>query len=695
MSIIKYQPIPSQDVNGTPTVVRLGGGNFTKTAGYENLGSEMREYLATVKPKEGYAYLLIAAMGDQNWGTNRNGDYWPTKGLSNPTPEFGYKTYEENGHWYHHHQNKDPYPSYGNVIKSVWNDRMGRIELVVEVDLNKDDKTRMALELGETIQTSMGSKIKWDCCVVCHPNWEEFYKIPEEEMIIISKENDLAKIHEIGKKYSVDLTYITKLNPDGGPVGIHSNMSKYCDHMKKMRCQILPSGQQVCVANMRPRFFDISLVGVNADKSSFVLAKVAEEGKMPNSLPGEEYPNEDIPDTPEAEVPKLPDIKTADQIDSPGDSNIHKEIEGGEVIADDFKDIEKYYTDHICPEMYRKEPELPDKVVDEMAGKYSLPEILSSFLAMGMFPHPREFQRVVMIQMGKQDELKRVDDNGDYLRLSDINPVEMEHEPDEYPIGISPGAVNEDLMQMLKHFFWERSGYRRPLVKRMVIIKQAEGVNAYINPYSEAPKQRSFAPALLATLGGLYAISAMESKKRMTDVVSDVTKPEKNNWLGAKLGLSIAAAIMANKIISGAQREKYEEAKYDALHKHAFTMPPPKVDDKAAKAAKSVHGSVGVQAAKLVGPMLGTYMVAGHIINKAQSGREISKPEELIAKYPWAAGGLATLTVNKPMFIPRAIGSLFKRAEMGLDMSEINIDELPLEDRDLGGIAVWSMACRR
>lgn len=678
MSIIKYQSIPAYTPQGDPSVVYARGDGYYKTAGYDNFGQDVRDALAGVTPKEGYAYLLIAAMGDQNWGPNRNGDFWPTKALSNPGADYGYKTYEANGRWYHHHQNKDPNASFGRVLKSFWNDRMGRIELLVEVDLTKDAKTRDALQSGAIIQTSMGAKIKWDCCIICHPNWEIFYDIPEEDMIIISKENDLSRIHEIGRKHGVDLSYITKLNPDGGPVGIHSNISKYCDHMKTMRGQIHQTGIYVCVANHRPGFFDISFVGVNADKSSFVLAKVASDAT--------EYPNEDVPDD---QPVKVSAVKAADQVESPGDNKIDKEVEGGQVISDSYDDIAKYYHENICPEMYKREPEMPDKVVDDMASSYSLPEIMSSFLAMGMFPHPREFQRIVMIQMGKRDELDKCDAAGDFLRHSDIPRYSLEKEPDEYPIGIGPDKINDSLLETLKHFFWERSGYRQPYVKRMVIIKSAAGMNAYINPASEAPQQRSIVPGLLASLGLLYAITAMESKKKVGDVVNEISHPARHSRLLGKVGVAVAGAVLANKIIGGMQKERYDEYLFDQQRKYAALGYASK---KTVEAAAKSGDISGWALAKWLGPVVGSYAYGGHIINKARSGQRVTKAEEMVAKYPLGAGVGAALIMNRPGWIwntAKNVGGVFKKAEMGFDMSQINVDDLPLEERDLGGIAVW------
>jgi hypothetical protein len=660
MSIIKYCENPALDRAGNATVVNLSSPGMMKTASYDNFGDEIREYILSIKPKDGYAYLLIAAMGDQNWGPNRNSDYWPTEALKHSGMDYGHKTYEVNGNWYHHHQNKDPNLSYGRVLKSVWNDDMGRIELIVEVDLNKDDKTRIALANGDTIETSMGAKLRYDVCKICHPNWREFYKIPEEDMIAISKENDLRKIHEIGKKHGVDLSYITAINPDGGPVGIHSNMNKYCHHMKFSRNQILPSGEQVCVINLRPSFFDISFVSVNADKSSFVLAKVAAESAR--------FVNEDIPDD---------QLKVADQVESPGDGHIDKDIPEGKVIADEYDDIKRYYVDNICPEMYRREAEIPDEVIDGVAKKHDLASIMSSFMAMGMFPHPREFQRIVMIQMGKEDELKAADAAGDYLRHEDIPVIDPSMDLGEDVVGMSPDKVDMDVMSALKDFFWDRSGFRQPLIKRMVIIKKAYDVNPRLAPQDGHARQRSILPALLASMGALYAANAIEGKKKLPEILGEAKRAMKNKQLGITLGTAIAGVMLLNKVM----QPKKQDPVFDA----------PRMGMKYASKLITPW-----QAAKVVGPTLGAFLWGGHVINKAQQGRPVNKVEKFVAQNPVPTAIGATVLANKPQIVPAALKGvdafrkyLLKGAECGVDTSFMDVNEYTGEQQDALGIALW------
>ncbi|MEA1973825.1 MAG: hypothetical protein U9N34_11115, partial [Candidatus Cloacimonadota bacterium] len=319
--------------------VITGNTGLVKSAGYKDLGTDIQDVISDLKETKDKAYLLISALSDLNWGPNNNSDGWPTEALANSGVEYGHKTFEKFGHWYHLHDNKDPMKSFGKVIFSTWNSQMHRVELIVEVDLVKDIKTRNAIADNLVIETSMGAKVSYDICSICHPNWREFYNIPEEDMKKLSKTKSLDKVYAIGDKHGVDLSYITELHPKGGAVGIHATQGRYCTHMKNSRNKILENGQKVYVINLRPKFFDISFVRVNADKSSFVLAKVAEEPSIDRMT--------------DEDVDKMMNAKGADD----KHADITKKVDG-DIISSDLEGIKEYYSNVILPKVYEAEPEI-------------------------------------------------------------------------------------------------------------------------------------------------------------------------------------------------------------------------------------------------------------------------------------------------------------------------------------------------
>lgn len=758
--MIKYIDLSPFDENGDPTTRQVGSLRMQKIASHDSLMQEMREYIAGIVPKSGKAFLLVAAMGDQNWGPNRNADFWPTEALSHSGHDYGYLTFEDNGHWYHHHNNKDPKKSYGRVVKSLYNPQMARIELIVEVDLIKDNIIREKLENNEVIQVSMGcfvkgtpilmadknyrpietvkkgdkvmghdgkehivlststrpysggmcaisiqgkpnivctedhpiyviraedttergkpdmkcaswvkaknvcshdfavvpvwdggepghvrfkkveqffdatvvynievedsnsyivhgiavhnSHVSYDICKVCHPEWEQFYKIPEEDMVRIAKSESLDEVHKIGEKHGVDLSYITKLNPDGGPIGIHSKISKYCDHMRYHRNKLLPNGARVCVINLRPKFFDISYVDNNADKSAFILDKVASNNN----------------DDDDAIHERL--MYNEKKAKSEKNADIDKEVPG-EVVSVNSDDIKEYYDTKIIPELVRCEKEMPDRVIDDAARKYTLAEILSTFMAMGMFPHPREFQRIVLIQSGDNKGLMQMNDPGMTLTNSMLPRIEqMVGQLPSYDFGISPANVHPVLGRMLEQYVPHRS-YATPIVAKRIIMIKSAGVNE-VNAYMDNTPSTNPIPTLLTTIGGIYLAAKLTGNSDLNSLVDMAS----NNKLKVMAGL--AGAVIIGKAMQSHGKEMQNNAKYNQWMEYNKQM---RMDQRMQKHA------AWSGAKTVVLPLLGSYLYAGHATNQMQRGEDPGGLGRFVAQHPFASG-MGAVTLSNP-----------------------------------------------
>ena len=132
-------------------------------------------------------YLLLTAMGaSEYWGDNSNGDRFPEASLIHKPPNWDQLSYPDqvrrgktwawgfptfyNAHPFAHHLNSDPKRAYGSVIYALWDDRMKRVLLIVEVD---HEKCRQfgAMDIldrilnGEFIDVSMGTRVPFDVCV--------------------------------------------------------------------------------------------------------------------------------------------------------------------------------------------------------------------------------------------------------------------------------------------------------------------------------------------------------------------------------------------------------------------------------------------------------------------------------------------------------------------------------------------------
>lgn len=182
----------------------------------------INDYVADLSPKPGKFYLHILAMGaGEFFGANRNADYFPEDNLIRY-----YKTFEESGHIFRNHINKQVERAIGKVIYAIYNERMHRVELIAEVDsiLGKDLTDR--IEKGDYPAVSMAARTPWDECSIC------------------------------GNRAT--------------------SRQAYCDHLKYELSKIHPDGSKSMAMNIAPlRFFDLSIVVKPADITASVLQKVA------------------------------------------------------------------------------------------------------------------------------------------------------------------------------------------------------------------------------------------------------------------------------------------------------------------------------------------------------------------------------------------------------------------------------------
>jgi len=216
----KLLQFPTIDERGKYLEIISPGAPLTKTAA--EFSPETRGYIKQITPEDGKTYLLISAMGDgEFWGSNRNGDFFPTKAL-----DEHHKTFES-AYVYKHHANKDPDKAYGRVLFSARNPRMHRVELIIVIDHEKAPDVIERIENGEFPDVSMGCKVPYDICNYCGH--------------------------------------------------VSRRVKDYCDDLRYRMNEIMPGGKKVYAINTRPRFFDLSFVFRGADKTGKTLAKVASD----------------------------------------------------------------------------------------------------------------------------------------------------------------------------------------------------------------------------------------------------------------------------------------------------------------------------------------------------------------------------------------------------------------------------------
>jgi hypothetical protein len=250
-----YTPVGDYDDWG-PSVVPLDLRTMRKLASASYVPTKIAEFADQLRSRDDGRYVLLNALGaGEYYGSNKNGDYfneWSLlgdtippdvqeflreKGLPIPT-EWGYKTFERYAYPYKHHDNDDPMKSCGErVCCADYNHKMHRVELIVFIRGDKAPEIVRKIDSGEAIAFSMGARLPFDVCSICRKP---------------ARKKD-----------------------------------EYCDHLKTMLNYIFPDGRKVFAYNYFPRFFDISIVTVPADRSAYSLKKVASaEGSPRIIVPG-------------------------------------------------------------------------------------------------------------------------------------------------------------------------------------------------------------------------------------------------------------------------------------------------------------------------------------------------------------------------------------------------------------------------
>ena len=306
--------------------------------------SEALKFAQTIKPRPGKTCVLLISMGAYEfYGDNRNGDGFPEKpvpGFVEPGQELPlhYHTFEQ-AHNFVHHVNRDPAKAVGIVIKAFYNWRMHRVELIIEVDNEKGHNIVNRIADGEYPPVSMGCRIKFDTCSIC------------------------------GNKAP--------------------SRNQYCWHLRRYMGRFLPNSNQKAFAyNPSPKFFDISWVIRPADRTGYMLKKIARERTY-----------EFIPSAEAGELVALANDKAAELRKA---SDIVKLIKGHAVdaksdglSAQEIKGIREFMT-RALPAYLSNTPDISDSALEFLAQRYTLPEIITTLSSAGIVLTTPEFAKLIL-----------------------------------------------------------------------------------------------------------------------------------------------------------------------------------------------------------------------------------------------------------------------------------------------------------
>jgi hypothetical protein len=297
--------------------------------------------------------------------------------------------------------------------------------------------------------------------------------------------------------------------------GVSITRKDYCEHAGKMMNHILPDGRKVFVYNDYPKFFDISFVFIGADKTAKVMMKIAGGGKVFWFLNGAElaeklgYGQDDDILMPEF----APDGTATLKVASVSDETL-KHAFLGKLAKNKDAEITKdvvpsQFAGKAVPLLTQHEKDLPKSTLDAL-GTSSLEEALSTPTGLGMVLRPHEFQRIILIQMGKQQLADELDSKGEVFPKSE--------EKLDVPMG--PRFFSQVLARLLLPMMSERSGLG-PVIERRVLVATGD-------PKEKRGRSSSLSNPVLRKMGAAYngyRTGIMELVAHAPELISSMAMP--------------------------------------------------------------------------------------------------------------------------------------------------------------------------
>lgn len=582
-----------------------------KLANFDELksqGADIASFLESFKPNPGFTYLHVIAMGaGEYYGCNVNGDYFPEKDLI-----ARHHTFVEQAKVFKEHDNKPTSPSFGNVVFSWYNPKMHRVELILALDKIKGEEFIRRQDAGEQLEVSMGCRVRFDVCSIC------------------------------GNK-------ATAKNP-------------YCEHIKYHKREVYPDGKQAYMINVNPTFFDISIVRRRADKIAYVLNKVASVNSAASLMEknaelfehlGSELETSLIPlaPTPDEAIFAIPDNDDMQKIAATlNDREEQEKLAMVKRIKAQAVRVLQKGIEEALPALERVEPDLPVALLDRMARRHSIEDILHSFFLNAIPMKPREFTRIIIVQNG--------------IPLEQFNDVLAGVRAARPANQISQGRYQKEIGSLLEKFLIDRSSFLPAVMHRMDKVKTSAVLNmnvpmAYydLNPNLNFGHVRRPAPYTEINQS-IDAIPVYRNSYAQTPVMMSPVQVEeqklrpklKEPHMGpVKTGLTLGALYAAYKT-HGALDTILKDPKNMALVALLAGLVAQKLDSRKPGGQENgrvkTAGFIKSFGGKIALPFVGVHLLAGHYRNQYNHGKDLNFAERYVAENPDMLSLIAPVAIN-------------------------------------------------
>jgi hypothetical protein len=522
---------------------------------------EISNYINSARRIPGKTQILLTALGaGEIWGDNQNGDFFPEAALAHDGADYGHQTFKHHAKIYKHHINKDPLASYGDVALSVYNTKYRRVELIVVLDNEKAPDIAQRIDSGDYPDWSMGTRVPFDLCSNC------------------------------GNKAP--------------------NRIQYCECLKYYMGRIHPeTGKKVYAINTMPKFFDISLVLIGADRIAKTLKKVASAG---GQVVGSALLAEKMADAnKEAEIEKEVPAETP-----PGSQDLVDSI----------------------PEVKAQEPVLPQPLLDGL-GQHPLSKVFSTMAMLGILPKPQEFQRIVLISIGKRDMANDLDSRNTCFDPMMTAAPAAAHEK---LLRISGDDFSPQIMGMLSPHVPDRSYAIPHLVRRVLLLSKTaapETVPTFVKWAGDGERKPFGIIPIMALLAGMYAVLGKRAPGEAVGKIDGLIA--KHPGLAMALAASVPAIF--NQVAGTNVRGQYDA--YGTPENPDMNDLGRRIEERRQQPFLKVSSIIGPSAKRLFLGVPAAYMASG-LLQKHRNANpydQEGRVHRFFRQYPDLVGGAVAL----------------------------------------------------
>lgn len=436
----------------------------------------------------------------------------------------------------------------------------------------------------------------------------------------------------------------------------------YCEHIKYHKREVYPDGKQAYMINVNPTFFDISIVRRRADKIAYVLNKVASTDSAVSLMEknaelfehlGSELETSLIPlaPTPDEAIFAIPDNDDMQKIAATlNDREEQEKLAMVKRIRAQAVRVLQKGIEGALPALEKVEPDLPAALLDRMARRHSIEDILHSFFLNAIPMKPREFTRIIIVQNGIP--LEKFDDV-----LAGVRAARPANQ-------IPHGHYQKEIGSLLEKFLIDRSSFLPAVMHRMDKVKTSAVLNmnvpmAYydLNPNLNFGHVRRPAPYTEINQS-IDAIPVYRNSYAQTPVMMSPVQVEeqklrpklKEPHMGpVKTGLTLGALYAAYKT-HGVLDTILKDPKNMALVALLAGLVAQKLDSRKPGGQENgrvkTAGFIKSFGGKIALPFVGVHLLAGHYRNQYNHGKDLNFAERYVAENPDMLSLIAPVAIN-------------------------------------------------